>query len=316
MLMVRGLQSQTITFNKKIETSFPFLNITEVYPTDSCYYAIGVMTDSTGGLFTVGNIFTKLNLEGGIEWYNTLGTPTKSYETWGAGLISVGDSSFVTTGLVKDSIPKLLMIKYDLNGDTLLTRESPSPFYPEETFISGSQNIKPFPLNGFSVIVGVDADPNGANNDIYWLILDDDLDIKNSQLFIDPMQNSPKSQLVSSEGDIIVGSWTNNLGQVNKNFTCRSHIFQIDTSGNIQWEYLTPSNELYSSPVSIHPTPDGGWVVGSGRGVETAINSYQWLGRLVPLFLQAEPKPGVEWIREFQSVQPRFFCYGSVCLSS
>ncbi len=66
-----------ITFNKRFNAGFPFQNVTEILPTDSCYYVIGVYTDTTGGLPTVGNFFTKLNLQGGTEWQKTIGGPSK-----------------------------------------------------------------------------------------------------------------------------------------------------------------------------------------------------------------------------------------------
>ena len=56
-----------ITFNKRFNAGFPFQNVTEILPTDSCYYLIGVFTDSVGGIQTVGTFLTKLNTEGEIH---------------------------------------------------------------------------------------------------------------------------------------------------------------------------------------------------------------------------------------------------------
>ncbi len=99
MFLVFDAANAQITFNKRFNAGFPFQNVTEILPTDSCYYVIGVYTDTTGGLPTVGNFFTKLNLEGETEWQKRIGGPSKHYETWRAGLISESDSTFLTMGI-------------------------------------------------------------------------------------------------------------------------------------------------------------------------------------------------------------------------
>lgn len=64
-LFLIQLNSQ-ITFNKRYD--FDGLNniITSVYPTDSCYYATGVIPD-TFNLAAIGNVFIKFGL--GREYF-------------------------------------------------------------------------------------------------------------------------------------------------------------------------------------------------------------------------------------------------------
>lgn len=59
----------------------------------------------------------------------------KYYEIWGLGLYIVGDISFVIMGIIKDLIVKIVVIRYDLNGDIIFIKEYFSFFYLEEFFI-------------------------------------------------------------------------------------------------------------------------------------------------------------------------------------
>jgi hypothetical protein len=292
-----------ITFNKRFNAGFPFQNVTEILPTDSCYYLIGVFTDSVEGVQTVGTFLTKLNAEGEIHWQKTIGSPSKYYETWGSGLYTVGDTSLVTMGITKDSTAKVVVIRYDLNGDTLFTKEYFSPFYPEEPFISADQYIIPY-KNGFSLATGVDSDPSFANAEIYWMRLNKIGQVIETAMFSSPLQDTPETQVIDEYGNITIGAFTRNIGQVNQNFTCQAQILQIDSLGNQKWLYKTPANQLFSSARSLLPTPDGGLIVGTGKGVETAINSSSGRVDWNPCFFKLNADRQMEWVREFRGEFP------------
>jgi hypothetical protein len=301
LLLCNTAFAQTTTFNKRIDTGYPFLNITEVLPTDSCYYAIGVITHETDSIFSVGHLFLKLSLEGETLWHKKLGTPQKSYESWGSGLFSMDDSSFVTMGITKDSIPKITLIKYNGNGDTIFTKEYINPFYPEESFISAAQNVSLYKNDEISLISGIDADPDGGNSEIYWLRLNAAGEIINSFIYAAPEHNTPESQTIDENGNITIGAFSHNIGQVNQNFTCQAQILQIDSLGNQKWLYKTPANQLFSSARSLLPTPDGGLIVGTGKGVETAINSSSGRVDWNPCFFKLNADRQMDWVREFRA---------------
>ncbi|NRA48485.1 MAG: T9SS type A sorting domain-containing protein [Phaeodactylibacter sp.] len=298
LLLCSTAFAQTTTFNKRIDTGYPFLNITEVLPTDSCFYAIGVITHETDSVFSVGHLFLKLSLEGETLWHKKLGTPQKSYESWGSGLFSMNESSFVTMGITKDSIPKIALIKYNENGDTVFTKEYINPFYPEESFISAAQNVSPYKNDEISLISGIDADPDGGNSEIYWLRLNAAGEIINSFIYAAPEHNTPESQTIDENGNITIGAFSHNIGQVNQNFTCQAQILQIDSLGNQKWLYKTPANQLFGSARSLLPTPDGDLIVGTGKGVENFDAGWvDWN----PCFFKLNADRQMEWEREFRS---------------
>jgi len=306
LLMVNGLQSQTITFNKKIETSFPFLNVTAVLPTDSCYYANAIVTDSTGGLLTVASLMMKFDFGGNLESYTQLGTPTKSYELFGEGLLSTGDGNLVALGVTKDSIPKGVFIKYDKYGDTIFTREYINPYYPNSSFIN-AQSMYPDTQEGYYLLFGIDTDSSIVQLDLYLIHINKEGEVLNEYQYSTSDADIPQSLFVDSEGGVTIGGLISNVTDAQEDFEYRSHLLKLDSALNLKWEYLTPSNELYNHATSIHPTPDGGWVVGSGRGVEKSVNATSGLVEWYPCFFKLSASRQMEWVREFQSVQRSAF---------
>ncbi|MCR9099404.1 MAG: T9SS type A sorting domain-containing protein, partial [bacterium] len=218
-----------------------------------------------------------------------------------SGLFSTDESSFVTMGITKDSIPKIALIKYNGNGDTIFTKEYINPFYPEESFISAAQNVSPYKNDEISLISGIDGDPDGGNSEIYWLRLNAAEEIINSFIYAAPEHNTPESQIIDENGNITIGAFSHNIGQVNQNFTCQAQILQIDSLGNQKWLYKTPANQLFSSARSLLPTPDGGLIVGTGKGVETPINSSSGRVDWNPCFFKLNADRQMEWVREFRA---------------
>ncbi len=207
-------------------------------------------------------------------------------------------------GHTTDSISKSVIYKYNLEGDTIFAKEFFSPFYPEENFISAANSIHPVNDTSFSALAGVNGLPGGANIEIYWIRLHESGSIINSKVFSGPLQNIPMSQVIRNGEEIIIGSGKNNLGQVSENFTYRSYLLSIDLQGNINWQYSTPSVDLYDNANALLPTPDGSLIVGTGKGVETAINSSSGRVDWNPCFFKLNADRQMEWTRGFRGEFP------------
>lgn len=289
------------TFIKQLNTEFPFLALTNVYPTDSCYYTTGVMTDSTGGLLTIGSVFHKFDLEGNIQIQKKLGTPEKSYQIWKAGLIPTDDEGIVTLGLTTDTVNKAVIIKYSHNGDTLFTKEFINPYYPDEEFLYAA-TIRSDNQNGFWVLIGIDADPNASNGDIYLLRVDAHGNVLSEFFYGNSQNDTPFALLAQSDGGLIIGSRKSNIGQSGNNFTSRTHIFKVDSNGEIEWEYLASGNQLTDYATTILPSNDGGVIVSSGKGIEHEINSNNSHLLWFPYFFKLDANHELEWSREFRGL--------------
>jgi hypothetical protein len=291
-----------ITFNKQFDTEFPFLAFTNVYPTDSCFYTTGVMTDSTSGFLTIGNVFHKFDLEGNIQLQSTLGSPEKYYQIYKAGLVPTLDEGLVTLGLTTDTINKATIIKFNNQGDTLFTKEFLNPYYPDETFIYAA-TIRPNDEYGFWILIGIDADPNASNGDIYLLRVDSNGNIITAFIYGNNQNDTPFGLLPLTNNGVIIGSRKSNIGQTNNNFFSRTHIFEIDEPGEIQWEYLSPPNQLVNYPTNLIPTPDGGLIASSGIGTILEVNPSTDYILWSPYFFKLNADHELEWARAFRGLQ-------------
>jgi hypothetical protein len=299
LVIVRKGLAQSESFNLRINVGYPFQELTTILPTDSCYYASAVVTDSTDGLLTIGSLFLKLDLTGQLLWSQQLGTPNKYYELWGEGLFPTADSSFAALGIVRDSIRKGVFIKYNSNGDTLLTKEYKSPFYPEEPFIT-AQAMHPDNQGGFFLLFGVDSEPEGVNADYFMIHVDMNGEVLATYNYGTPLTDIPKSLLVHADGTLTMGGSQSNITSVSQNFIYRSHLIRLDGSLNQLWQYTTPWNDLYNHANALLPTPDGGLIVATGKGVETAINSSSGRVDWNPCFFKLNADRQMEWVREFR----------------
>jgi len=299
LVIVHNGLAQSESFNLRINAGYPFQELTTILPTDSCYYASAVVTDSTGGLLTIGSLFLKLDLTGQLLWSQRLGTPNKYYELWGEGLFPTEDSSFAALGIVKDSIRKGVFIKYNSYGDTLLTKEYNSPFYPDEPFIT-AQAMHPDNQGGFFLLFGVDSEPEGVNADYFMIHVDMNGEILATYNYGSSLTDIPKSLFVHSDGTLTIGGSQSNITSVSQNFIYRCHLLHLDESHDQLWQYSTPLADLYDNANSLLPTPDGGLIVGTGKGVETAINSSSGRVDWNPCFFKLNADRQMEWVREFR----------------
>ena len=289
------------TFNKQFDAGYPFLALTSVYPTDSCYYASSVMNDSIGGLLTAGNVFFKFDLEGNIEFQKAIGSPTKWYQTWRADLIETYDNKLITVGVTSDTAIKGVIIKYDMNGDTLFTREFFNPLYPDESFIYAA-SIQPDREEGYWVLMGIDSDPDEANGDTYLMRIDNEGNIISDNHFGTALTEGPFGLLIDTDGIPIIGSSRSNIQQTGNNFSFRSHIYKMNELEETEWEYFSPVSQLTYHVTSLLPTPDGGLIAASGKGIEHEINSNNSHLLWFPYFIKLDADHQFEWSREFRGL--------------
>ncbi|MCO6492069.1 MAG: T9SS type A sorting domain-containing protein [Phaeodactylibacter sp.] len=294
------------TFNRQLNLDFPFKVLTSVLPTDSCYYATGIVTDTTGGTYKIGNIFVKFNLEGEAEYLKLLAAPGKFYETWFGDLIKTGDGGFVDIGLAKDSTVKGLILKYNSVGDTLFTREFFNPYYPNTSFLF-TADIKISPEGNFLVLSGINAILAGAHNgDIYLLKFDSLGNLLQTFTYGGTQTEIPMSMLLETDGGVIIGAKKSNTGQVSQNFVSRTYIFKTDSLGEVQWEYLTPQGQLFDMARDMVRAPDGGLIIATGKGIEHPVNSSSSQLLWFPYFFKLNAANEFEWGKEFRGTRQSY----------
>ncbi|MEZ4952413.1 MAG: hypothetical protein R2825_02400 [Saprospiraceae bacterium] len=139
-----------VTFNKRFHFDFLGAVATSVLPNENGYVAIGIIADTVAP-YNTGNFFAKLDLAGNLLSLKTITDKEKTYETWQNSLTFANDSTLVVSGESISSNLNTLFITYNLEGDTLFTKEYPNPFFPNYTFIQPRGGMRQLPDNGFVI---------------------------------------------------------------------------------------------------------------------------------------------------------------------
>jgi Secretion system C-terminal sorting domain len=257
------------TFNKRFNFGFPAAVLTSIVVTDSCYYSTGVIADSMPP-FRAGNIFVKFDIDGNQVFNKTVTSAEKTYETWYKNLTILSDGTLSVAGQSRDSLMRAILFRYDSNGDTINTITFTNPFYPQYDFIR-ARAMAPYPDDGYIFICQIGTPPNGIykNSDIYVVRTSDDGSIVWSKILGNTLWEVPESVIIDSGKNIIFGAKRYSTNLVVENYTWQTWITQLDSVGNIQWQYLSPIDSgLRDAANDMMLSDDGSLVVASGAGTE------------------------------------------------
>ncbi len=266
------LLSAQVTFNVQSNFGFPYLKLTNVLPTDTCYYVTGVVTDTATGQTVLGSVLMKFDLLGDTISTKKLVVPSKNYFVWGLGLLPSSDGSLICAGEATDSIDKVFILKYTTDGDTQLIKEFTSPNHPASTFVTAKS------LNLFGdkiVLAGTYLPVSGeVQLDIYLNWVDQFGNLIQQNTYGSSISDQIASTLFdASNGSIIMGGSQTNSNLTFQNFISRTYVFGVDSLGNKLWEYLSPQGQLRDRVYSMVKTPDDGVVIASSKGIEYEVNS-------------------------------------------
>lgn len=260
------------TFNYRLSFDRPVPTIlTNIEITDSCYYAVGLTTDTTPP-YALGGLFSKISFEGDIEWYKTFIKPNEYIGQWQNTLRKLPDGNFSISAHHADSNQvSAMLIKYDAFGDTLVTLKNPSPNIPENNFIYHSGSF--FTENGGYVSIFNITNPDLSKTEIY-VLMKDSLDTVIWENYIThPSFNKTSAFADYINGKILIGGGFRNTNLVPQFFDAQASVLQIDSTGNIDWEYQSPEGELQGLVRAVIPTSDGGYLYSGGRGIELTSSS-------------------------------------------
>lgn len=278
------------TFSRRYTLGSGNAVITSVYPTDSCFYAMGIITDPINP-FSTGNSFIKSDLNGNILLQKNLSSPNKEYEVWKGTLQNTHDGNLAAVGYSFDSIGmRVIFLKYNSDGDTIFTKQFISPTYLEDPFYVPFDMVTN--INNDHVIANRISNYFSMNYEL--LILDQFGEKNTSILFGDELNNLPIS-IINDNEEYIIGNWVKNDNLTNNNFTSRTQIVKIDSLGETIWEYYSPEGVLQRGATAMTKAPDGGLVVASGLGIEDPINQLQSQLLFDPYIFKLDENQNVVW---------------------
>ena len=256
--------------------------ITSIYPTDSCYYGIGIVSDPVN-LLSFGNSFYKFDLEGNIVFEKRITQPTKTFELW-EQLKENDWGELVSIGYTKDTSDiswKSLFVKYDLDGDTLVTKEHVSPNFD----LTGDPFYSPIDflqtLDGGYIFAA-----NTANTEKDVAITK--LDQYGNQLWSKTYGNQHDDifrHIIEDDGKYIACGSTNLNGLGGTAQINSLYLLCVDDNGNELWSYIAPESDHAETATDIIKHSDGGYLISSSYKTGIVNNNTYYVGSVLKLSL-------------------------------
>ena len=283
--------------NERYHFDYPATIFTSLVSTDSVYYINGLIADTT--FFNQSsNIFAKVSFEGEMEWLNVIHSPDQTYETWDGDLIDLNGDGFIINGYGFDTNMFALVLRYDSLGEFMWEEKIRNSF-DEEDFIRATSLLN---INDSYLLTLYEVHPNNLiSNEIGLIKLNAEGELIWRKTYGNSsLRDFPFSSTILNENAYAIGGYIINDHIVTQNYTSRASIFQVDSLGNKQWEWLSPVDELWDAVYGIVASGDGGLIGVSGNGVEKYVNpEVNFLHWGNPIIFKLNENHDLVWQRTF-----------------
>ena len=206
--LLLGIPSQAQPTYVNIKNSLGYLAtvFTGVYPTDSCLYLKGVMTDS---LFRAGSFFSKVGLDGQFLWTKELIDSSKEIDSWAPKIIQNPAGNFIVAGYLFDPDPAGFLAEYTPEGTLVNFNQFRSPYYPGD--INHNFIVITAIMNIDSNIYIITGNLGALNKDIYLAKLNTQLGVDWLKTYGDSLRNASQSLLKDFDGALFSAVWNSRI---------------------------------------------------------------------------------------------------------
>lgn len=257
------------TYNYRLGFDLPVnTSLGQIEINDSCFYVLGRTVD-TSATAKLSVLFAKISLQGEVLWNKILADTLSHYWLPGDNLTPTEDGNFLFTSRSSEpSISWITLLKYTPEGDTVFTKKYLPPFLPQEEHEIDCKDLAILEDGGL-LILGRTYTPTNIS-DLYLIKTDSIGNVLWEQTYgYDLFDIGMHIQLTDDNRIIIIGEMSN-WDSAWSDYIYQNYIFEINESGGIEWEYLTPEEELMFRPGDVISTSDGGLLISSSKGVEGA----------------------------------------------
>lgn len=296
-----SVAQEAVQFNNRFHLGLPAVILNSVIATDSCYYGVALVADSVPP-YRSGAAFIKFGPDGEIADYNWEVSSEFPYETWDGNLVET-DDSFVINGYTFDTIMKAMLLFWSKDGELMEMKAYPNFFSPGE-FVRATALTR---IGDRLVMLSREVDPNFGRRTEFVCSY---MDITGGVIWKKSYggttnREEPYSIAVLNNNAIILGGYrTNQSAGAEPNPNAHDYIIAIDSTGQQQWQYISPSTEYRLGATAMTPGADGGIIVASGRGEKRYVNSNGYiLSWGSGLIYKLNSSQQVEWEVEF--TEPR-----------
>lgn len=298
LLLMTGLSAYSQYYlNKRQSLGYSGTVYTGLFPTDSCIYIKGVLTDSS---YSDGTFLAKFSLEGELIWKKEYPNVSVDYTSWYSKLIKNQDGNLVFTGygfvLVQNTSHfRGFIVEYTPNGDLVRSKDFYSPnMNANENFINPLNIVQ---ANNGDYIVGgyLNVSPPVS---AFVARFDAELDLKWMRTYGSDHIDACLSLLETADGDIIAGGEEYDESFVN-NPTQRHLITTFDGNGQEElWRWSYP--EVFTPEGGgiiwdMLSQPDGSIVAATSVTRETSVNGGTSTREEYPKLIKLNPDRSLAW---------------------
>jgi hypothetical protein len=210
---------------------------TGIYPTDSCIYVKGVMTDS---FYREGSFLCKFDLDGNVNWRTEMADSNMIINTWFTRLSVNNNGNLIVSGSFLDTvIIHAYISEFDTNENQLQTASFISPYSPEKSHIIPLEWIQTED-EGY-LLAGNLTVSTLERKSIFLARVSKDFEVEWFKQFgTNTLREGVGAMCLDEHKNIIIGGsvFTN---PIFANSIFQKYIFETDSSGNeINWEWQYP----------------------------------------------------------------------------
>ncbi len=194
----------------------------------------------------------------------------KTFQTWYKYLLKLDSNNFVLPGYTTDSIYRALILQLNNNGDIISNYTYLNPFFPQQNFIKAKAVEKTID-KCFIVANIIQTLPNGPFQDMdaYIIKIDSVGEFVWSKTWGNDLVEEPTSIIPTPDNYFIIGGMRHSLNIEDSDYSFQCFLLAIDTSGQIQWTWLSPGSwGLRDAARDMVLLEDGSLVIASGIGHE------------------------------------------------
>ena len=290
------------TFNKRMSLGYLASRLTNILPTDTCYYGTAMVADSIAP-FSKGALFLKFDLEGNVLFSKPYINTNKSFEIWQNTFQSYNSGSFISSGSSWElSTKTLLVTEFNNLGDTIWSKEYFHPLFPEFTRLHNIDFLSlPDSTFVFTTMILVGEDPGDI--DFHVIKTDQNGIIEWQNTYGNQRWDFPFSMTFDSfTNEIIIGGLKTDQNTEVEDYEYQNYIFRLNLQGNITWEYISPVPEgLKGGARDMVVLEDGSLVIASGIGYEidaASVNEVFYEKSIFKVNLDKE----VVWEKEYKDI--------------
>jgi hypothetical protein len=267
-------------FNKRDALHSFFSTIAAVTPMDGSYYTSSYAWDSINyignGLAwgAKGINFAKFDNQG-HKVFDTI------YQKGGwdisplfGEMISMPDKTFLLAADEGDTSGNryLSIIRFDTSGNVVFEKEFPKPVC---TGIANDfwrvVDLKPDSFGNWLLLSTIKCDPTGNDDqhDFFLMKLDSAFSLIWEKQYGSPTLNDLAGELLIEPDGYVLAGGRDNSNKVSMNFKYNAELIKTDTSGTVEWQWLSSNQKKTSLIRDVLHTQDGGYIYcGQGDGYE------------------------------------------------